>query len=129
MSTEPTDSAAIRRCAVHPAVDARAVCSRCGAFVCEVCERVEGGVTTCAACVEREDNRPPSADAKVALVFALLMPFGLIPGLIGGVLGWRELARIKRGQSPKAGEGYVRLAVGLGVMALLGVIACAAEVL
>ena len=127
MSTEPADSPVIRKCAVHAEVDARSVCSRCGAFVCEACERVFEGVTTCAACVEREDNRPPSREAVVAIVFAVLVPVGLIPGLIGGVLGWRELVRIRRGQAPRSGEGYARLAVGLGALALVAALAVIVE--
>ncbi|MBS2026362.1 MAG: hypothetical protein JST54_00540 [Deltaproteobacteria bacterium] len=58
-----------------------------------------------------------------ALIVALLMPFGLVPGLIGGMLGRHELSRIKRGESPKSGEGYARLALWLGVVAVVGLLA------
>ena len=49
-------------------------------------------------------------------MLALLGPVGLLPGIAGGVLGWRELKRIRSGEAPVSGEGYARLSQALGVL-------------
>ena len=105
-----------RLCASHPEVEACAVCDRCGAFVCSSCRRELDGSALCVACEDRRKNRPPSPEAKASLVLALLGPLGLLPGIAGGVLAWRELERIRKGESPATGEGYCRLAQALGVL-------------
>ncbi len=117
MDAPPVATAAERRfCATHPEVEASDVCGRCGAFVCQPCRRESDGRVTCVACEERRKNRPPSPEAKASLVLALLGPLGLLPGIAGGVLAWRELERIRRGESPATGEGWCRLAQALGVL-------------
>src|SRR4051812_41989091 len=98
---------------MHPDVDADAVCSRCGAFVCARCHRLVEGQVLCAGCDERVRTLPPSAAAKLAILLALFGPVGLVPGLVGGGLGWRELHRIRRGEAPASGEGYAVVARAL----------------
>jgi len=116
MDAAPEPTVLPQRCAVHSEMDACAVCDRCGAFLCEACRHTAEEKTICAACEDRRSNRPPSREAVVALVLAALGPLGLLPGLAGGLLGWRELGRIKRGESPASGEGYARLAQALGAL-------------
>lgn len=112
-----------KRCALHSAADAVAVCERCGAFACESCRRDVEGSALCASCQDRRLNRPPSAAAVLSLVLAALTPLGLLPGIAGGVIGARELKRIQAGQSPVTGEGYARLARALGAFSAAALVA------
>jgi hypothetical protein len=112
-----------QRCAAHPEADSCAVCERCGAFLCEACRRTVDEKILCAACEERRSNRPPSREATVALILAALGPVGILPGLVGGFLGWRELKRIRDGASPASGEGWARLAQALGALYAVALVA------
>ena len=103
------------RCVVHD-TEASAICARCGAFVCERCHQPRADQLLCLACQERHANQPPSREALAALVLSLLGPLGIVPALLGGVLGWRELRRIRAGFAPESGEGYARLAQALGAL-------------
>jgi hypothetical protein len=123
MDVAPETEPAPRRCALHPEADACGVCDRCGAFVCEACRHPSGETTLCAACEDRRTNRPPSREASVALLLAGLGPLGLVPGLVGGFLGWRELGRIRRGEAPASGEGWARLAQALGALYAVALVA------
>ena len=116
MTEQPADLAAPRRCALHRSSDAEEVCARCGAFLCAECRRPLEGALVCAGCEERRANRPPSGEANLALTLALLGFAGLLPGIVGGLLAWRELRRIRAGTAPTSSEGYARLACALGAL-------------
>lgn len=98
------------RCALHPDLQAVESCSRCGAFVCAGCLEfhLDGG-TRCQNCMNRERTEKPSGRAIAALVFAILgVQCGLLPGIIGLVLGTAELSAIERGEAPAAGKSLAR---------------------
>jgi hypothetical protein len=46
----------------------------------------------------------------------MLGPFGVVPGIVGGVLGLLELRRIRGGDAPSSGEGYAVFACALGTV-------------
>lgn len=97
-------------CALHPDVQAVESCSRCGAFVCASCleYHLDGGAR-CQGCMNRERTERPSGRAVAALVFAILgIQCGLLPGIIGLVLGTAELSAIERGEAPAAGKAIAR---------------------
>ena len=105
-------------CALHADDQACEDCIRCGAFACERCRRVIDGDVLCRLCAARKSNRPPSPQAKTALALAWLGFVGVLPGLVGGVLGWTERRRIARGDAPASGLGYAELARSLGIFYL-----------
>ncbi|PZR07180.1 MAG: hypothetical protein DI536_28390 [Archangium gephyra] len=118
------------RCAKHPDVQAVENCSRCGAFVCPSCLEfhLDGGIR-CANCMDRDRTEKPSGRAVAALVFAVLgIQCGLLPGIVGLVLGTAELSAIERGEAPAAGRSLARggqiiggIAAALLAIVLIGV--------
>ncbi len=59
--------------------------------------------------MNRERTERPSGRAVAALVFAILgIQCGLLPGIIGLVLGTAELSAIERGEAPAAGKAIAR---------------------
>ena len=98
------------RCALHPEAQAVESCSRCGAFVCAPCLEfhLDGGVR-CQQCMTRDRTEKPSTRAVVALVFGILgLQCGLLPGVVGLVLGTAELSAIEQGEAPAAGRSLAR---------------------
>ncbi|WP_237077279.1 hypothetical protein [Myxococcus xanthus] len=56
----------------------------------------------------------PSKRATLALIFATVGFIEFVPGLVGLVLGYQELAAIRRGAAPGSGEGWAVLARNVG---------------
>ena len=114
-------------CPLHPESRADGTCSRCGTFVCERCRKWQVGRMLCLRCHTVALGEKPSTRATVALVFATLGFCGFVPGIVGLVLGYRELGAIRRGESPGSGEGWAVLArnVGWFHVAMLVIIAAA----
>ncbi len=74
----------------------------------------------CAKCSLREERSPASALAiSAALIGALSVTCGFLPGLLAIALARFELHRIDRGQSPPGGRGWAQAAQLLGATALL----------
>ncbi|WP_426756564.1 hypothetical protein [Myxococcus sp. Y35] len=114
-------------CATHPDVAAVATCARCGGFLCGDCTELAGETPSCAPCVAvlRQEARP-SRVIPVALalnvvglaslpcsLYILALPT-LVAGLVGVVLGMRELRRIARGEGAERGRTLARVTVVLG---------------
>ncbi|GEN07207.1 hypothetical protein SAMN05443572_104168 [Myxococcus fulvus] len=80
----------------------------------------------CLRCHKVALGEKPSTRATVAVVFATLGFCGFVPGLVGLVLGYQELAAIRAGTSPGSGEGWAVLARNVGwfhlaVLVVIGV--------
>jgi hypothetical protein len=104
-------------CQPHQA-PATGTCARCGAFTCDACSRWQAEQRLCRSCFDRLGERP-SRQANVAL---LLSTFGLclgVPGVVGLWLAVQELGRIRRGESPAAGQATAELARNVGVVSLV----------
>ncbi|GMU58717.1 MAG: hypothetical protein AMXMBFR34_04800 [Myxococcaceae bacterium] len=111
----PVTPAAV--CQPHQA-PATGTCARCGVFVCDGCTKWQAEKRLCAGCFSRLGEKP-SKEANLAL---LLSTFGLclgVPGIFGLWLAQRELGRIRRGESPAAGEANALLARTIGVVSLV----------
>ena len=117
-------------CARHPAVAAVEICARCGAFVCPSCLELRENAVLCTACHERYAGKA-SGRAIASLVLGIIgINCGLLPGLIGLVLAYQELAAIERGESPEAGRsiavgGKIIGFINLGLLVLAVGIAAA----
>ncbi len=107
-------------CGPHGAA-AEAVCFRCGTFVCPACRRWQAEKPLCLDCVARLGSKPSRA-ANVALLLSTLGFCGFVTGIAGLILAHRELARIRRCESPGAGQSQAEFARNLGWfhVALLG---------
>ncbi|WP_246136953.1 MULTISPECIES: hypothetical protein [Myxococcus] len=68
----------------------------------------------CSRCHTVALGEKPSQRATLALIFATVGFIGFVPGLVGLVLGYQELAAIRRGTSPGSGEGWALLARNVG---------------
>ena len=94
------------RCALHPDQAATATCARCGSFVCAGCAVPRDAQAYCRPCDVRQPAPVrPSPRATAALILGIL---GLnclgVPGIVGLVLSYKELAAIRRGESTSASE-------------------------
>ncbi len=114
-------------CPNHPQVPADGTCSRCGTFLCEKCRKWQAGRMLCLRCHTVALGEKPSQRATLALVFATLGFVGFLPGVVALVLGYQELAAIRRGESPGSGHGWAVPArnVGWFHVVMLAVIAVA----
>ncbi|AEI67623.1 hypothetical protein LILAB_28710 [Corallococcus macrosporus] len=68
----------------------------------------------CLRCHTVALGEKPSQRATLALIFATAGFIGFVPGLVGLVLGYQELAAIRRGAAPGSGEGWAILARNVG---------------
>ncbi|MCP3100951.1 hypothetical protein LZ198_18930 [Myxococcus sp. K15C18031901] len=106
--------ASVALCPRHPQRAAEGTCSRCGTFVCEECRQRRSRRTFCVDCSVREAHEGPSPRARLALKFSTAGFLGFVPGLAGLVLGMKELAAIRRGEAPVAGEPMAVVARNVG---------------
>ncbi|NVJ03071.1 DUF4190 domain-containing protein [Myxococcus sp. AM009] len=106
--------AMVALCPLHPERPAEGTCSRCGTFLCEGCRRWQVGRMLCLHCHTVALGEKPSQRATLALIFATVGFIGFVPGLVGLVLGYQELAAIRRGTAPGSGEGWAVLARNVG---------------
>jgi len=98
-------------CSRHPEVASTFTCERCGRFGCEACAADAG---LCSQCFVVEEDRPPSALAKIGLALGVIGTFTLLPGIAGLVVGRIERGRIAGGVSPRSGLPLARGAIILG---------------
>ncbi len=101
-------------CPSHPDRPADGTCSRCGTFLCEKCRKWQVGRMLCLRCHTVALGEKPSQRATLALIFATVGFCGFLPGVVALVLGYQELAAIKRGESPASGHGWAVLARNVG---------------
>ncbi|ATB48402.1 DUF4190 domain-containing protein [Corallococcus macrosporus] len=106
--------ATVALCPLHPERPAEGTCSRCGTFLCEGCRKWQVGRMLCLRCHTVALGEKPSQRATLALIFATAGFIGFVPGLVGLVLGYQELAAIRRGAAPGSGEGWAILARNVG---------------
>ncbi|MBN9686993.1 DUF4190 domain-containing protein [Corallococcus sp. NCSPR001] len=104
------DEVSAALCPRHPETLAEGTCTRCGTFICAGC-RKRG---LCPACLELSRREKPSARAVLALVFATVGFCGFAPGIIGLVLGQKELNAIEAGQAPVSGHEPAVIARNMG---------------
>lgn len=114
-------------CVNHPGYAATGCCSQCGRAFCRSCLIETPGQFWCSSCAA--GNVVPMAGsasgvAVGSLVLSVLSlfacPLAAFPGMI---MGFVELARIKRGESPREGHGLALAgaAVGLVVMGFIAI--------
>jgi len=110
----PQDTQA--RCAAHAEALAVGVCARCGTFLCAACVLPFEGEVVCGACFERHVREPrASSQAWASLYLGLAgLTCGFVPGLVGLVLAYRELERIRLGEAPVGGRPLARAGQLLG---------------
>lgn len=104
------------RCAKHAEAPAVGICPRCGTFLCDACGVSFEGTVLCSPCFERNAREPGvSSQAWAALYLGLGgLTCGFVPGLVGLVLAYRELERIRLGESPPGGRALARAGQLLG---------------
>jgi len=104
------------RCAKHAETPAVGVCPRCGTFLCAACAVPFESAALCSPCFERAVREPGvSSQAWAALYLGLGgLTCGFVPGLVGLVLAYRELERIRLGESPPGGRALARAGQLLG---------------
>ncbi len=107
-------------CTYHPDKEADGVCSSCGRPFCRACMVESAGKSYCRPCAATAigQNRQGASDMAVGAIILSAASIGLcgftaIPGMI---LGFIELGRIKRGESPEAGRGMAKAAAIIGVV-------------
>lgn len=89
-----------------PAVD---TCHRCGTFVCEDCLELREGKGYCPDCFTRVLTGPASKRAIAAVVLGIVgLNCAFLPGIVGLILSYRELAAIDRGEAPDTGRSLAR---------------------
>lgn len=97
------------RCARHPEAPAVDTCQRCGAFVCGDCLELREGRGYCPDCFIRSQSGPASKRAIAAIVLGIVgLNCGFLPGVIGLLLSYRELAAIDAGEAPDTGRSLAR---------------------
>jgi len=113
-ATSPEDTEA--RCATHAQALAVGACARCGTFLCATCGVPFEGEVVCGACFERHVREPrASSQAWASLYLGLAgLTCGFVPGLVGLVLAYRELERIRLGAAPSGGRPLAKAGQLLG---------------
>ncbi|KFE68008.1 hypothetical protein [Hyalangium minutum] len=116
------------RCANHPEAAAVASCARCGTFLCGACTELLGEAASCASCLAllHKGAVPPrrmkvilALNVLVLVTFPLLgaLPLqNLVMSVLGLWVGTRERRRIRESQGAVGGAGQAWLALGLGVV-------------
>ncbi len=107
-------------CTYHPDKEAAGVCSSCGRPFCHTCMVESTGKSYCRPCAVTTigRDRQSASDMAVGAIILSAASIGFcgltaIPGMI---LGFIELGRIKRGESPEAGRGMAKAAAIIGVV-------------
>lgn len=70
------------KCHLHPEIDATAICTTCGKFVCATCQVTVEGKSTCISCIKKElggalPTKPKNVFTHALLTFFPLMPVGV----------------------------------------------------
>jgi hypothetical protein len=104
------------RCAKHAEAPAVGICPRCGTFLCAACGVPFENAVLCSPCFERNTREPRASSQAWASLYLGLggLVFGFVPGLVGLVLAYRELERIRLGESPPGGRALARAGQLLG---------------
>jgi len=98
-------------CTCHRGTEATGLCQGCGLPFCDACLlRTPDGVVCCRSCAQtgacRPKPRDPGGLAIASLVLSLAgFMFCGVTAIPGMVMGFVELGRIKRGESPESGRG------------------------
>ena len=107
------------RCFNHPDKEAAGVCVVCGQPFCHACAvEFSDGSLFCrpdAACGQALVKSGPSTLAILALVLAIAGITNCVTGVAGVILGFIELDKIKKKQSPPEGRKFARAAVIVGI--------------
>ena len=100
-------------CARHPALDAKAICSRCGSYACAQCYQL--GADGLDYCVDCQARVPVLASRGARFVANLVDQFVVVLPWLGGVF-----LQVIINANAGGGDGDMFL-MGLGVLASIGV--------
>jgi len=92
----------VAHCSLHPGIESRRTCKRCGRFTCGVC--VSSDSVQCVQCYAwAEEHASPRAELSIRLAY--LGMFGLVPAAIAAmVLVRRERRAISQVDAPRGGS-------------------------
>lgn len=121
-------------CVYHPDIVAAGTCENCGRPFCQGCIVEVEGKVYCRPCASSGAavSRKSASDMAVASVIlsASSLFFCVLTSIPGMILGFIELGRINRGESPEEGRGMAKagaiigaVMTGLTALAILAAIA------
>ncbi len=98
-------------CIFHTGKEAAGTCARCGNPYCRACLiETPAGPNYCRSCAYSsaiEVKPGPSGIAITSMVLSIISLFVCILTAVPGmVMGFVELAKIKKGESPESGRGF-----------------------
>lgn len=108
------------RCIYHPQVEAVADCEACGRPYCRACLVELDGRSYCRPCAEAGAGLTRQSASELAVAALILsassIAFCGITAIPGMILGFVELGKINRGDSPEAGRNMAKAAAIIGAV-------------
>ena len=110
-------------CINHPGTESAATCISCGQLLCGSCViQTPDGQCWCRSCAitggsltRRDPGGLAIASLVVSIASIFICPFASLPGM---VMGFVELGKIRRGESPREGRGLALAGAIVGAIVL-----------